>query len=92
MDRDALRDALADEFDGSPAELRVVVRQASDLADSGKPLEDRGHSLAVDDVVENLADAPGGTSLAGRWNWWMGAMDVAYGGYEPFQVRRYGRE
>ncbi|MFB6130599.1 MAG: hypothetical protein ABEJ28_07245 [Salinigranum sp.] len=92
MDDDALESALAAAFDGSPAERRVVVRGARDLADSGKHLADRGRPLTVEEVTENLGDAPDGTSLAGRWNWWMGALDVAYGGYEPFQVRRYHRE
>lgn len=92
LDEAALREALADAFDGSPAQRRVIVRQARDLSDSGKHLADRGHPLTVGDVVENLADAPEGSGLVDRWNWWMGALEVAYGGYEPFQVRRYRRE
>ena len=92
LDEDALREALAGTFDGSPGERRVVARQARDLSDSGKHLSDRGHPLAVEDVIENLADAPAGSSLVDRWNWWMGALDVAYGGYEAFQVRRYREE
>lgn len=91
VDADELDRALAETFDGTAAERRVVVRQARDLADSGKPERDRGDPLAVDDVVANLADAPDGT-VATRWNWWLGALDVAYGGYEPFQVRRYERD
>ena len=92
FDEDALHEALDAAFDGSAAERRVVARQARDLADSGQHLSDRGHPLAVDDVIENLSDAPEGSSLVDRWNWWMGALDVAYGGYEPFQVRRYRGE
>jgi hypothetical protein len=80
--------ALAETFEGSDAERRVVVRQALDLAASGKVARDRGAALSVEEVVRNLSDAPDGT-VASRWNWWLGALEVAYGGYEEFQVRRY---
>jgi hypothetical protein len=30
--------------------------------------------------------------MAGRWNWWLGSLEVAYGGYEQFQVRRFAPE
>jgi hypothetical protein len=85
---DGLDAALEREFGGTPAERRVVVRQARDLADSGRFAADRGHPLSAETVVEELADAPDGT-VPDRWNWWLGALEVAYGGYEPFQVRRY---
>ncbi|WP_380675660.1 hypothetical protein [Salinigranum sp. GCM10025319] len=91
MDADELDRALAEAFAGSDAERRTVVRQAIDLADSGKVGTDRGEPLTVGEVVSNLADAPDG-SVASRWNWWLGALDVAYGGYEAFQVRRYSEE
>jgi hypothetical protein len=29
--------------------------------------------------------------LASRWNWWLGALEVAYGGYAEFQVRAVER-
>jgi hypothetical protein len=80
--------ALRETFAGSDAERRVVVRQAMDLADSGQAAHDREAPLTVDEIVENLQDAPD-ESVANRWNWWMGALEVAYGGYEAFQVRRY---
>ncbi|MFB6156070.1 MAG: hypothetical protein ABEJ22_09255 [Haloferacaceae archaeon] len=92
LDPDALDDALAARFGGDDGERRVVVRQATDLADAGKHRRDRGHPLTVEEVLSNLADAPAGSSLVDRWNWWMGALEVAYGGYEPFQVRRFRRE
>lgn len=88
----ALDAALAEAFGGTDAERRVVVRQARDLADSGRVAADRGTPLTVDVVVDNLADAPADTSLAGRWNWWLGALEVAHGGYAPFQVTRVERE
>jgi hypothetical protein len=91
LDTDALEAALAERFDGTDAERRVVVRQARDLADDGRFEADRGHPLTVAVVIEELADAREGTP-ADRWNWWLGALDVAYGGYEPFQVRRYPGE
>lgn len=92
LDPDALETALRDRFAGNDSERRVVVREALDLADSGKHQHDRGRPLTVDVVVSNLADAPDGSSVADRWNWWLGALEVAYGGYEPFQVRRFRRE
>ena len=91
IDPEALVDALEREFGGTEAERRVVARQARDLADSDKPERDRGTPLTVEAVVTNLADAPAGSSLPGRWNWWLGALEVAYGGYEPFQVRAVER-
>lgn len=90
MDPDALADALS-RFGGADAERRVVARQARDLADSGAVARDRGHPLTVETVVDELAEAPSG-GPADRWNWWVGALDVAYGGYERFAVRRYGDE
>lgn len=92
MDTDALDAALNSAFGGTDAERRVVVRQARDLADSGKHDADRGRPLTVREVVEHLADAPDGTSLPSRWNWWLGSLDVAYGGYREFQVERVPRE
>ncbi|AUV83334.1 hypothetical protein C2R22_18180 [Salinigranum rubrum] len=91
MNESELDRALRETFDGSDAERRVVVRQALDLADSGKAARDRGASLSVEEIVTNLEDAPD-ESVANRWNWWMGALEVAYGGYETFQVRRYASD
>ena len=87
MERAQLEAALAESFDGTPAERRAVARAARDLADSGKPAEDRGHALSVSDVRRHLADAPDGSTVVDRWNWWMGALEAAYGGYDYFTVR-----
>ncbi|SEH61503.1 hypothetical protein SAMN05192561_11312 [Halopenitus malekzadehii] len=87
MDASRLETALAEEFGGSAAERRVVARQARDLSDSGKPKRDRGHALTVPDVLRHLSDAPEGWSLVERWNWWLGALETAYGGYNGFTVR-----
>jgi hypothetical protein len=89
MDPDHLDAALAEAFDAAPGERRAVVRHATDLADAGRLATDRGAPLTVDTLVAELADAPEGSSLPGRWNWWIGALDVAYGGYAEFAVRRY---
>lgn len=91
LDPAELDDALAAAFEAGEAERRVVVRAACDLADDGRAAADRGRPLTVEEVVENLRDAPD-ESLPARWNWWLGALEVAYGGYEPFQVRRYRRD
>ena len=87
MDTTRLKHTLKREFGGSEAELRVVTRQATDLVDAGKASADRGHELTVDELVDHLHDAPADADLIERWNWWMGALDVAYGGYERFSVR-----
>jgi len=89
VDPDALAAALS-RFGGGEGERRAVARQARDLADAGLVERDRGHALTVDVVLEELAEAPDG-GPADRWNWWVGAMDVAHGGYEPFGVRRFER-
>jgi hypothetical protein len=91
VNEDELDRALAEAFEGTEAERRVVVRQAVDLAESGRVERDRGQPLTVEEVVRNMADAPDG-SVASRWNWWLGALEVAYGGYEAFQVRRFSED
>jgi hypothetical protein len=87
FDPKALADALT-EFGGTPDERRTVARQAVDLADSGEYHRESGQSLTTDLIVDELADAPEG-SPAERWNWWIGVLSVAYGGYDQFVVRRY---
>ncbi|WP_224333586.1 hypothetical protein [Haloprofundus halobius] len=91
MNLDELDAALRHEFDGTDAEFRVVVRQAGDLDDAGRIEADRDVPLTVDEVVAHLSDAPDGR-VASRWNWWLGALEAAYGGYEPYQVRRIPKE
>jgi hypothetical protein len=87
MDSKRLENALAEAFGGTEAEQRAVARAAGDLADSGRPSEDRGHALTVPGVINHLGDAPDGSSVVERWNWWLGALDAAYGGYDYFMVR-----
>jgi hypothetical protein len=88
FDPEVLMASLKQEFGGREPERRVVARQARDLADSGKPQRDRGEPLTVDEVVRQMADAPDGSTLAERWNWWLGALEAAHGGYRDFQVTR----
>jgi len=85
MDRKELEQRLAAEFD--EVGLRAVSRQARDLADSGRVAEDLRFEVTVETVVSNLADAPEGHTLAERWNWWVGALDLSHGGYLRFRVR-----
>lgn len=87
LDPEALVDAL-EQFGGTEAERRTVARQAADLADSGAYRRDASRPLTVDLIVAELADAGEG-SPADRWNWWMGVLSFAYGGYERFTVRRF---
>ena len=88
LDPGRLELRLQREFGGTRGQARVVVRQAVDLADAGRYEADVGATLTNDVVIEELSDAPSGTP-ADRWNWWMGALEVAYGGYEQFAIRRY---
>jgi hypothetical protein len=81
-----LRQAHAESTVG---ERRVVARAAGDLADSGRFTEDRGVALTPQAVVEELSEAPDEMALVERWNWWMGSMDLAHGGYERFRVRNF---
>lgn len=90
MDRERLDHALERAFDADEGERRAVVRAAGDLADSGRLAADREATLAAETVVTELADAPDDSSLVERWNWWIGALAVAYGdAYAQFGVRRY---
>ncbi|GAB3325381.1 hypothetical protein [Haloplanus salinarum] len=89
MDEERLDAALADAFDAGAGERRAVVRAARDLTDAGRLTTDRGTAPDAETVVAELADAPDGASLAERWNWWVGALDVAYGGYAEFRINRY---
>jgi hypothetical protein len=88
VDRDRLEAALADAFDADPAACRVVARQATDLAHSGRLAQDLDIELTVETVVANLQEAPDDASLCERWNWWVGAMRLTHDGYERFTVRR----
>ena len=88
MNREVLEHRLKQAFEGAEREFRAVVRMAGDLHDSGSYREDTGSSLSPEAVVEHLGDAPE-DSVADRWNWWMGALEFAYGGYADFQVRAW---
>jgi hypothetical protein len=88
MNRQVLRLLLKQSFEGSTDERRVVARAAGDLADSGRYRADKDASLTPQVVVENLSDASDDHDLVERWNWWMGALDTAHGGYGEFLVRR----
>jgi hypothetical protein len=87
MERDRLRQKLEAVFGGSDGGLRAVTRQARDLADAGRIEADLGYTLTVEGVCSNLADAPENHSLVGRWNWWMGSLELSHGGYQRFRVR-----
>jgi hypothetical protein len=86
FDAEALAAGL-ETFGGDEAERRAVARHARDLADSGRYRADAGVELTPEHVVSQLADAPE-SSPADRWNWWLGAVEVAHGGYAEFRVRR----
>lgn len=90
IDPERLDRALERAFDGGEGERRAVVRAVGDLADSGRLVADRGADITVEMVVTELADAPEESSVSERWNWWIGALAVAYGDeYARFGVRRY---
>jgi hypothetical protein len=90
VNREVLMLLLRQSFPESTVpERRVVARQAGDLADAGRYAADKGVALTPQAIVENLADAPDDHGLVERWNWWMGALDVAHGEYGRFSVRRW---
>jgi len=86
VDRQELERALCETFDDGEV-AAVVARQAGDIADDGQFDADFGGELTVETVIENLQDAPAEYSLAERWNWWLGALDLSHGGYTRFSVR-----
>ncbi len=92
VNRELLTVRLERQFGGSPEERRVVVRQAGDLHDSGRYVETHGEELTVGTVIDNLAEAPDDNGLVDRWNWWIGALDLAHTSYDRFRVRRWTTE
>lgn len=88
IDPGRLERRLRGEFGDGEGASRVVVRQAVDLADSGRYQADTGTTLTNDVVLEELADAPDGGPTE-RWNWWIGSLEVAYGGYGRFGIQQY---
>jgi hypothetical protein len=88
VNRARLEARLRETFAPDAGALRVVVRQAMDLAESGQYAADTGTELTVAELVEHLGDAPD-EALVDRWNWWVGSLEIAYGGYAEFEVRRW---
>jgi hypothetical protein len=88
FDRADFEGCLREAFGGKPGERRAVARAAADLSDSEQYLDDAGIDLTPAFVVGELENAPLGPPSK-RWNWWIQAMEVAYGGYEQFTVRQW---
>lgn len=78
---------LAESFGGSERACRTIARQARDLVDAGTAEELLGGELTAEDIVGHLDDAPDDYSLVERWNWWLGSLELAEGGYNRFRVR-----
>jgi hypothetical protein len=76
-------------FEAAAEARRVVVRQAGDLHDSGRYAETHGVELTGEHVIDSLADAPDDHGLVERWNWWIGAMDLAHQEYDRFRIRAW---
>lgn len=89
VDRVRLRESLHDRYDDTEKECRVVARAAGDLADTGRYESDIGAELSVEQILGELEEAPDGYGVVQRWNWWIGSLEVAYGGYDQFRVRRW---
>jgi hypothetical protein len=88
MNREVTMLLLKQAFGGTADERRVVARTAGDLADSGRYRQDNGAAVTPQLIVDELSDAPDDHGLVERWNWWMRALDVAYGGYRDLLVRQ----
>lgn len=86
MDRQELERALCEAFDADEL-AAVVARQAGDMAEGEQFESDFDAALTVETIIENLRDAPAEYTLAQRWNWWLGALDISHGGYARFSVR-----
>ena len=80
---------LVAEFEADAGAARVVARQARDLSDSGRFEADMARALTASVAVRNLRDAPDELGLPEKWNWWVGALELAYGGYDQFRVARW---
>ncbi len=92
MNRELLDLRLAKVFDAPGDERRVVVRQAGDLHDAGVYRDTHNHALGVDTIIGNLSDAPAEYDLVQRWNWWIGALELAHGGFARFRIQRWAVE
>ncbi len=84
-----LREQLEATFEAPHGQYRVVTRTAGDLADSGRYQTDTGHSLTIAHLIDELTDAPEEQTLVQRWNWWVGSLELAYGGYNEFRIQRW---
>lgn len=89
VDRVHLREELIEYYQAADEQCRVVARAAGDLADTGQYEADVGVALTADQVVTELDDAPAEYTIVQRWNWWIGSLEVAYGGYDQFRIRRW---
>ena len=89
MDRVHLREELVERYGAAEERCRVVARAAGDLADTGQYESDVGVALTADQVVTELDDAPVDYDIVQRWNWWVGSLEVAYGDYDQFRIRRW---
>lgn len=87
--RQELADALIETFDASPAQCRTVARAADDLAATDQYHADVGAKLTTNRVLMELQDAPDAFDVVDRWNWWMGALELAYGEYNRFRVQQW---
>ena len=92
MNRELLTLRLEKVFGAPAEERRVVVRQAGDLHDSGRYAETHGTELTVDTVVSSLSEAPEDLGLVERWNWWIGALNLAHEEYDRFRIRAWTTE
>jgi hypothetical protein len=87
MERARLEAELEATFGGDEQVRRAISRQAQDMVDAGRIRDDFGYDLTVDVVIDHLEDAPDEHTLAERWNWWIGSLDLSKGGYQRFHVR-----
>lgn len=88
VDEAELLEGLEAAFGGSQAERDAVARAARDLDASDQVETDTESEVTAGRVIAELEDAPDG-GPADRWNWWIGALEIAYGGYAEYQVRRW---
>ena len=68
----------------------MVLLQTQQAAPTAPEPCTRGVAVGVSEARDD--HAPDDHGLVERWNWWMGALELAYGGYRQFGVNRYASD
>lgn len=75
----------AETHDGEPLTAARVV-------DELKQAPSDSHRSSDEARERSVKSPASGEGLADRWNWWIGALELAHGGFERFAVRSWRAE